>query len=298
MAIKILPYKLGSHTAKALAQALGTVRIHHDPNQSKYKANLSDLIYNYGNSNTNFPWMGNIPSRHILNQPRFVHAASNKVLAFQALQKAIDSGDYSHLVVPAWTVSRATAVGWANEGEIIFCRQLTRASQGKGIVVAHNADEIVNAPLYTKGIMKVKREYRAHVFNGEVIDLVAKAVEAGSGADVNHEIKSHANGWVFVREAVTIPDDVKVKLINTAIEAVEALSLDVAAVDIIRGKDNTMYILEVNTAPGMEGTTLNKYVTALKEYHDKQVNQEGDHGPTHAYKPKPNNTGLAYQLEV
>lgn len=271
MPIKILPYKLGSKTAKALATGLGTLQIHHDPHKSKYSGNFGDLIYNYGNSCITFNWLG---KARVLNHPSDVKRASNKILAFQEIQKAIDSGDYENLTVPDWTVSRQVATQWAEEGCVVYCRQLTRASQGRGIVVSHNAGEIVAAPLYTKGITDVKREYRAHVFNGEVIDLVAKATEGGQYNDVNHEIKSHGNGWIFVRDAVTIPDKVKVNLINTAIEAVEALSLDVAAVDIIRDNKDTMYILEVNTAPGMEGTTLNKYVTALKDYYDSQDGQE------------------------
>lgn len=273
MSIKILPYKLGSKTAKDLAAILGVPRLHHNPTKSKFRYNYADLVYNYGNGNTDFGWLKNIPSKYLLNHPRYVGVASNKIKAFQALQQAIEKGTYTDIAIPDWTVSKAVAIEWAKEGHVVYCRQLTRASQGKGIVVAHNQEEVVSAPLFTKGIMNVKREYRAHVFKGEVIDLVAKAVEAGTSEDACHEIKSHANGWVFVRDAVKIPDAVKVNLVNTAIEAVEALRLDVAAVDLIRDNENNILILEVNTAPGMEGTTLDKYAIALREYDVKKTDE-------------------------
>ena len=45
-----------------------------------------------------------------------------------------------------------------------------------------------------------------------------------------------------------------------AVNAVKALGLDFGAVDIIYNeKENQYYVLEVNTAPGLEGTTLIKY---------------------------------------
>lgn len=272
MSVKILPYRLGSNTAKALADAFGTIRIHHDPTKSKFRGGTKHVVYNYGNASV-ADWMADIPSNLLLNHPTCVTIASNKVRAFQALQAAIDSDEYSNLSIPEWTVSKPVAEGWIKDGGVVYCRQLTRASQGRGIVVAHTADQLVNAPLYTKGVASIKREYRAHVFDGEVIDLVAKAAQNGQGEDVNQEIKSHDNGWIFVRDAVAIPDAAKEKLVNTAIETVEALGLDVAAVDIIRDDSNNLFVLEVNTAPGMEGTTLNKYVTALKEYYDTQIDK-------------------------
>lgn len=41
--------------------------------------------------------------------------------------------------------------------------------------------------------------------------------------------------------------------VEMASTAVQALGLDFGAVDILQGKDNQFYILEVNTAPGVEG---------------------------------------------
>lgn len=52
-----------------------------------------------------------------------------------------------------------------------------------------------------------------------------------------------------------------------AIKAVNALGLDFGAVDIVTEKNTGIpYVLEVNTAPGNEGTTTQKYVDSIIEY--------------------------------
>jgi len=53
-----------------------------------------------------------------------------------------------------------------------------------------------------------------------------------------------------------------------ALAAVSALGLDFGAVDIIYNEhENQYYVLEVNTAPGLEGTTVEKYAEAFaKEF--------------------------------
>ena len=49
-----------------------------------------------------------------------------------------------------------------------------------------------------------------------------------------------------------------------AISAVDSLGLDFGAVDIIWNEsEDQYYVLEVNTAPGVEGTTLQKYTEAI-----------------------------------
>ncbi len=74
-------------------------------------------------------------------------------------------------------------------------------------------------------------------------------------------VRNHDNGWVFCRQDVHPPDEV----INQSIEAVRALGLDFGATDV---GWNEYYqkacVFEVNTAPGLEGTTLENYTTFFK----------------------------------
>jgi glutathione synthase/RimK-type ligase-like ATP-grasp enzyme len=206
--------------------------------------------------------MVHVPVERIINTPEAVKRASDKLRCLRRLE-ANEVGSIQY------TTHRHEAEQWSRDGEVVYCRELTRASQGRGITVAHSPDELVSAPLYTKGVRDVKREYRAHVLNGEVIDLVAKATRAGE-EPLNSEIRNHSNGWVFVRDAVTIPDSTKRDLVSLSISAVEALDLDMGAVDIIRDERDNLYVLEINTAPGVEGTTLEIYQRELNNWMQSQ----------------------------
>jgi D-alanine-D-alanine ligase-like ATP-grasp enzyme len=51
-----------------------------------------------------------------------------------------------------------------------------------------------------------------------------------------------------------------------SVEAVAALGLDFGAVDIIEDKEGNFYVLEINTAPGLEGHTVTSYAKAFHGY--------------------------------
>jgi len=56
------------------------------------------------------------------------------------------------------------------------------------------------------------------------------------------------------------------KVQDLALQACQALGLNSGAVDIIwNEKENKCYVLEVNTAPGIEGTTCKKYTNEIIE---------------------------------
>lgn len=256
---RVLPYSMRSTSARSLADALEAKLIKNDPHISKYRPSAGHIIINFGCGEVH-PWMrgcSNISSVRMLNSTSGIILASNKIEFFKHVTQT------GGVNLPTWTLNKEEAKRWLqSEGDTVYCRGLTRASQGRGITVAHSQEEVTNAPLYTKGI-NVKREYRAHVVNGEVIDLIAKTE---STEITNTEIRNHTNGWVFTRNVVTIPESTRVALVNQAIGVVESLGLDFAAVDLLRDMQNNIYVLEVNTAPGMEGTTLERYVNAFKGY--------------------------------
>ena len=159
---------------------------------------------------------------------------------------------------PEFTTTRSTAEAWADEGYTVFCRTLTRANSGRGIRIAENADQVVDAPLYTKYIKK-KKEFRVHVFQNEVLDVQEKRLSSDA-VSTGFLIRNRANGFVFCREDVVEPTSLRA----TAVNAVAALGLDFGAVDVIwNEKQDKCYALEVNTAPGLEGTTLDKYTDRI-----------------------------------
>jgi len=70
-------------------------------------------------------------------------------------------------------------------------------------------------------------------------------------SDTTHFGRGHKNGYAFELVA-PVPDKVR-PAIELAIRSIAALKLDFGAVDVLEGKDGRMYVLEVNTAPGVEG---------------------------------------------
>jgi hypothetical protein len=145
--------------------------------------------------------------------------------------------------------------------ESIYCRTSLTSHSGGGIVIAKNILDLVEAPLYTLGT-KHKYEYRVHVFRESVIDVQQKKRRLNwTGGDTG--IRNHSNGYVYARADINYPVEIE----QAAIQAVKILGLDFGAVDIgYRERDNKVFLFEVNTAPGLTGTTLVKYAQAFKDY--------------------------------
>ena len=67
---------------------------------------------------------------------------------------------------------------------------------------------------------------------------------------------------MYTREGIVPPTG----MTQLAIDAVAAVGYAYGAVDIIYNeKQNKCFVLEVNSRPGLMGTTLKKYVDAIKE---------------------------------
>lgn len=243
MRYRIIPYKSGSASAGLLArtlQALVDYKVWRGPPKAKRRVNL-----NWGNKeypDDGFWW---------LNKPSAVTVASNKLETFKALEAA----GVSH--VP-YTSSKETAKAWQNKGSVIFART-TGGQGGSGITIVgegHSSD-LPDRPLYTLYVKK-KKEFRVHVFRGQVIDVQQKKRRNGSEAD--SLIRNHDNGWIFAHMDIVEPDGIR----DLAIAAVRAVGLDFGAVDIIwNEKQNKCFVLEVNTAPGLTDSTAEKYANAI-----------------------------------
>lgn len=241
--MRILPYKFGSRSAKALATALNTKRVRHD---GEFRNNYVHPIINWGSNR-----LPDFPVYRWINNPRSVYVAANKLMTFEYLSRA----DVS---VPLWETNRGM-VQW--EGDTVV-RHCLNGHSGRGVEIVKAGSELPLAPLYVQYIKK-QDEYRYHVFNGEVIDIQQKRKRREvENDDVDYQVRNAGRGWVYCREDIN-PDD---SLYTLAIDAVTALGLDFGAVDIIWNNHQQQgYVLEVNTACGLEGTTVDKYAEAIRE---------------------------------
>lgn len=242
--IRIEPYKTWSGGAKALGLHAGILRA---TNRQVQKHGDFDVVINWGRSERRF-------NGEYINKPECVARASNKLDAANIFAEA-------GVPQPDYTTDRVLAQTWVEEGHTVVERRLLRGSAGRGIRLVNPPDGSVGpAPLYTKYVKKAL-EYRIHVFKGEVIDVQQKKRRLDvPDEEVNYQIRNHANGWVFARDGVVPPTSVT----DAAIAAVASLGLDFGAVDIgynIHREAPAVY--EVNTAPGLEGSTLDAYYSAL-----------------------------------
>ena len=245
MAIKIYPYKQGSRSARALADALGgrVLRLQ----GSTYRYRERDTIINWGSSNR----MGEFGA--VLNSPISVAIASDKLRFFNHIAQTD-----AHLQpqIPEF---------WTNENDIpneafpIVCRTILNGHSGAGIVIANDRSQLVRSPLYVR-YMKKRDEYRIHVGSEGIIAIQRKAIPNGT-EPTDTRIRNHHNGYVFVRGDVNPPEQV----LHQATAAINALGLDFGAVDIIWNNHYQLAtVLEVNTAPGLEGQTITDYANYFR----------------------------------
>lgn len=174
----------------------------------------------------------------------------DKIRQFQAFHAA-------GVAAPPFALSLKDAA--ALPSKLVVVRSLIDASEGKGISIVEKEALQQQAPLYTAYIPK-KKEFRVHVFNSQVIDVQEKRKRRTEGEQREFQVRNTANGYVFCRDNVFPPVDCG----PVALAAVRSLGRTYGAVDVVwNEKQNKCFVLEVNSRPGMEGTTTMKYANAI-----------------------------------
>jgi glutathione synthase/RimK-type ligase-like ATP-grasp enzyme len=244
MKIRVYPYKQGSRSAKALADAVGgrVLKLV----GSKFVPRRDDIVINWGS--TKVPGFG--PAT-VLNSD--TSKAACKLKTFRAL-----NNDAAR--TPLWTTDR-NAVEELLTFPVI-CRTKLNGHSGEGIVVANNAAELVDAPLYTQYVKK-KDEYRIHVF-GDAAFFIQRKARKLDVENPNWVIRNLEGGFVFVEVA---ENEVPVDVLTQARAAVKALGLDFGGVDVIwNEREGKAYVLECNTACGLEERTAERYSRQILDF--------------------------------
>jgi glutathione synthase/RimK-type ligase-like ATP-grasp enzyme len=143
-------------------------------------------------------------------------------------------------------------------------RHILNGHSGAGIVIRENSLDIGVAPLYTEYVPK-KAEYRVHFGGGgDVIDVQRK-IRDPAREPTNWHVRSHDNGFIYVRDGVreNMPGDV----IEQALLVARESGLEFGAIDVIYNQSRgEAYVLEVNTAPGLTGETVNSYANYFRQF--------------------------------
>jgi hypothetical protein len=258
------PYKKASKGARALKLEL--MKLGHTCFiGSKQPKSKKTLLVSWGNSEFDFD-----PGFHkVVNRPQYLKTLTNKLHFF----RKVGHEEY----VPTWTTDAFEAAKW---GCKLLVRHRLEASGGIGITVIDEEQiksgvAIPAAPLYVKYENKT-HEFRVHMarpFRGGAFTplLVQRKIfqkKHPEDQPKDWNIRNHANGFVYVRESgYPCPE----KVLSVAKELMEKHFSDLhfAALDIIfHEKRNTAFVLEGNTAPGLEGNTVSvyaDYISALSK---------------------------------
>lgn len=103
--------------------------------------------------------------------------------------------------------------------------------------------------------VEAEREYRVHIFQGRSIRISRKDY-------------SEDKTWLAVK-----PGDIDLRPVRSAArQAVEALGLDFGAVDVLASGENNdeVFVLEVNTAPGLGGTMPRVYFETFTRWKEER----------------------------
>lgn len=160
-----------------------------------------------------------------------------------------------------FTTDRNQAMLWVSEGNVVFGRKYLNSSCGKGIVLFEPNTPVNNehCPVYTK-YKKKKREFRVHVFKDKVVMVCEKLRKKEFQGERDTKIRNLANGYVFVQNVVQEPEGLRA----LALAASRVSPSDFKGVDIgYNEKQNDLFVIEVNSAPGIQGSNVNKYVEAI-----------------------------------
>lgn len=243
--VRIYSYNQGEGS-KNLSEKTGWPRLRHEG--SRYRPRERDVIVNWGS--TTCP---DLSPAVVLNPPVNLRI-TNKLNFFSQMPSEI---------IPEFTTDIQIASGWLIEGHTVVSRKILNGHSGEGIeLVSGSPDGLPEAPLYVK-YQKKTHEYRVHIIGQGVMDVQQKKRKTDvPDEEVDWKIRNLRGGFIYARENVVAPEEV----LDVAKRAHESSGLDFGAYDVIwHEPTRKALVLEVNSAPGLSGSTIDRYAEGLLE---------------------------------
>ncbi len=244
--VNIFSRNPASQGAKVLAEAMDIKSLRHEG--SNYTPKPEKFVINWGSADA-LP--KHVRGSSIINPPELVYRAANKLEFFEYMGK-------HGVSIPEWTRDIKAVNTWLDLGSHVCARKKLMSHGGDGLVIIKKPLDIVAAPCYTRYIKK-KHEYRLHYVGHELICIQRKAVRDGE-EPLDWQVRTHNNGFIYIQNGFKVPDVV----VTEATHAFDMSHLDFGAVDVIwNEKQDKAYVLEINTAPGLSGRTIESYREAM-----------------------------------
>jgi hypothetical protein len=162
---------------------------------------------------------------------------------------------------PDFTIDDQIARSWLSAGAQVFGRDKNH-EKGRDIVDQRSPDW-AKKDFWSKVIPKVAKEYRVHIFAGEHIQQGLKYLDPAAKKKRADDlpIRNTETGWKY-NHSFKPPD----AAVDIARRAVQELGYLWGAVDILEDASGDCFVLEVNSAPGMDDTTASAYAKAIEKH--------------------------------
>ena len=245
---------MDSKSAGLLAEELQCRRIR--VRGSRFRPRYDKFVINWGRSESQC----NV-HLNLLNQVAF---ATNKVIAHNLLVQHD---------IPTFGLYMTREAAQSHLDDPSMDRpvlgRMNGLSGGKGIDIYRPGDTIHYAHHFYSILEPSHTEYRVHIVRTKLIGITQKRQRRGMKEwwdDNKRIIRCHDNNWIHCRTEVRFEDEV----IRVARDAIDALGLDFGAVDVLWHEDNGPTVLEVNTAPGIEGNLVVAYANAFRDVYNER----------------------------
>lgn len=245
----------GCVTGKELRQALSAVRKRTD------RRAKCDLFIRWGSTEQ----FDNLRYKKELNTLEAVLRTTNKLVMLQTLLGAEVS-----------TLEFGTDVAQIDDFKDREGNVYIRNRQG---IVRYGNDFNSSSDLYYSKPVKFKRrEYRVHVFNGRVLGAYEKvplvlptSTNENPHAPENLPKLFKSDTCRFIRCDLSLEGSrITPEAQELCIQAVRSLGLLFGGVDLIRDKHGNFIVCEVNSAPGLNGLNVERWVEAIREYYNME----------------------------
>ena len=230
-------------TGRSIAQAIEARTI----NRKRFKFKPSVLV-RWGNSYAT-------PNNQAieLNSRQSVSNASNKLLMAKILSSA-EGVKFPKLFLTENGAFPQEVVNRCSNGEEFYFRN--RFNQ------ARRRSRVVSGDLYCLEIVDKKREFRVHVFNDKVLGVYEKIPNDPS-------LPYWKSDFCQFKRLDMSDDDVRKSIKGVrpmAKAATKALGMLFSGVDVIIDSNNDVYVNEVNSAPSLNSTNIERWANEIEQY--------------------------------
>jgi len=176
----------------------------------------------------------------------------DKVNAFRAMDRA---GVPHPRLIPASQIR-----GASSQVPMKFLGRQNRSSCGRGITLYDRTEKwpVIEKHSFFVEYLECKSEHRVHVFDGDVVCELNKNINPGSF------IHTREQGSTLSIGVINHPK--REEILDYSIKAVKSLDLDFGAVDIFIDTNDKIYVLEVNSDPGMPEIIAPLYAERIRRY--------------------------------